>query len=220
MFPKENYEHYAIVHLTQLHELQELIRDAWNTILNTVQSNPELMGDPSEARNNGRAEEWIKILTQQFVNKYKDQNCRVFSRSNLNNRDVFPKLKELLFDISVCEMDTTKSLEYKPKRLEYVVKAHWLIESEFNRENIREIILDLSKLMIGAAPNKLFIAAHRDERTEQKLLNRLSPIARCCDSSLYFMFLSHPNDWFTNNQCEPVLHIWSEHINNWEKFPI
>ena len=65
----------------------------------------------------------------------------------------------------------------------------------------------MSKLVIGSAENKLFVAAHRDSR-ETDILEQCAPIAACCCGRVYFCFVSHPDDWKTDRQRAPALHEW------------
>ena len=197
-------------------ELQQLVATAWDETLAKVMSTPSLMGESSRLRNLRRAGVWIDNLALEFSARYSSSNFHVFWRGNNHGNPICGKLKELLFDIAVCELLSTRSLQAQPKSLEFVSSAHWLVESEFAKSNTREIILDMSKLVIGAARNKLFVAAHRPEDTEQKLLDRLSPIAQCCDSPLFLAFVSHPDDWFGESEIEPVVYQWSDSSSGWQ----
>ena len=103
-------------------------------------------------------------------------------------------MNELLFDLAVCSVPETESLQRKANPLQFIARCHWQIESEFNRRNTRDIVVDMSKLVLGSAENKLFIAAHRGVR-EHDILEQCSQIAGCCGGRVYFGFVSHPDDW-------------------------
>ena len=110
----------------------------------------------------------------------------------------------MLFDIAVCSVSTTPSRQRKAQDLEFIAQCHWQIESEFNRTNTREIIVDMSKLVMGSAENKLFVAAHR---SREDILEQCSEIAGRCTGRVYFCFVSHPDDW-ANDAPPPALHEW------------
>lgn len=114
----------------------------------------------------------------------------------------------MLFDIAVCSVLTTPSRQRRARDLEFIAECHWQIESEFNRTNTREIVIDMSKLVMGAAENKLFVAAHR-RRGQRDILEQFAPIAACCAGPVYFCFVSHPDDWNTDRQRPPALHEWA-----------
>lgn len=198
--------------------LQQIISCAWEGTLATVRKKPSRMKGSTKIQNLNRAKDWVDQLARGFASRYSFPEFHVFWKSNRNRNPICGNLKELLFDIAVCQLSETKSLEAKPRSLKFISRAHWLVESEFETGNTREIILDMSKLVIGACPHKLFVAAHRREDIEQRLLNGLRPIAQCCGTGLFLAFVSHPNDWFTEQQREPAIHEWSDELNNWRPF--
>ena len=72
--------------------------------------------------------------------------------------------------------DGTRFRRRRSKPLQFIAQCHWQIESEFSRGNTRDIVIDMSKLVMGSAENKLFIAAHRGVR-EKDILEQCSQIA-------------------------------------------
>lgn len=145
------------------------------------------------ADNRGRSATWVHALGRQFQAEY-PQECgyRVFWRTNPCNRAF--RLNEFLFDIAVCSVSHAPSLQRVPTSLEYVTSCHWQVESEF-AFNTREILVDLSKLVLGAAANKLFVASHREPAVEQALLARCERVARHCGRSVFLVFIAHPSRW-------------------------
>ena len=115
-------------------------------------------------------------------------------------------MNEYLFDLAVCSVSATKSLQTEAKELPFIARCHRQIEFEFSRSNTRHIVRDMSKLVMGSAENKLFVASHWGER-EAAVLEQCSEIARCCTGRVYFCFVSHPQDW-GDKPVLPALHEW------------
>lgn len=198
--------------------LSEIVFEAWNKTLERVRNDQVRLGDSDQVANTRRARVWVDALAREFAEEYDRPNFHVFWKFNPSEKNpICGKLKELLFDIVVCQLGDTESLELKPRGLKFVSQSHWLVESEFEK-NTREILLDLSKLVLGAAKYKMFVASHRRKKMEHDLLDRLAPIARCCSSSLFFTFVSHPEEWFSDGQCKPVIYRWSVESDSWLLF--
>ena len=157
-------------------------------------------------RNRKRSSQWVCALAEAFQSKYRDPRVhRVFWLGNDKNREQFG-INELLFDVMVCSVSTVESLQRQSNLLEFIDQCHWQIESEYNRSNSRAVIMDMSKLVVGSAENKLFVAAHRVSG-EPELLKLCAGIARRCSGNLYFAFVAHPEDW-KRDPPEPVLYEW------------
>ena len=157
-----------------------------------------------------RSRIWVCSLARQFRSRYEGENHRVFWRDSEKNGTHF-RLNELLFDISVCSVAATTSFQRKAQSLEYISRCHWQIESEFNKKDSREVIVDMSKLVMGSAQNKLMIASHRNgsrvRATEREVLLQCEPIAASCTDNLFFCFVSHPDEWVSAK--EPSLYKWT-----------
>lgn len=179
----------------------EVILSAWNDAINA-----DVQGNGQQETNSARSGLWIDCLAARFKEHYKGNRHRLFWLSNYENRDEF-ELNELLFDLAVCSVSTTDSLQPQSQPLSFIARCHWQIESEFNLRNTRDIVIDMSKLVMGAAENKLMIASHRSDR-ERDVLDQCAPIAACCVGRVYFCFLSHPEDWTPERQRPPALHEW------------
>ena len=178
------------------HNLNNVIQSAWTKALKDMPHAPK-----------ERSEKWVDSLAACFKENYKGDRHRVFWRSNKENYDDF-KLNEFLFDLVVCSVSTTESLQRQSNPLKFIAECHWQIESEFNKANSRDIIVDMSKLVMGSAENKLFIASHREEETEKGILEQCSEIAGRCSGNIYFCFVSHPEEWH-NDPKHPSLHEWT-----------
>ncbi|MCY4041018.1 MAG: hypothetical protein OXF72_07155 [Gammaproteobacteria bacterium] len=147
---------------------------------------------------------WVCALARRFQEHYRRPQHRVFWKDNEQNKTHFSP-KELLFDIVVCSTDTTRSLESVPRELEFVSTCHWQIECEF-KKNSRDVILDMSKLVMGSAKSKLMIASYRDSG-EELILKQCAPIAASCTGKVYFCFVAHPEEW--KKPKGPSLHMWT-----------
>ena len=164
----------------------------------------------TRATNRKRSKNWVDALGKCFEDSYKRSRHKVFWGSNDKNDDLDNiGLSEFLFDVMVCSVSTTKSLQRSPKPLKFIAKCHWQVESELDRKNSRNIILDMSKLVAGSAENKLFIASHRKGHIEQLVLDQCSEIAIRCTGNVYFGFVAHPNEWFTEYSRDPILYEWA-----------
>ena len=177
-----------------------VVLSAWNDI-----HRAGVEGSNRQTTNKKRSAKWIDSLATRFAEHYAGRRHRLFWSGNDANKKQFGR-KEFLFDLAVCSVSTTKSLQNEAQDLEFIAQCHWQIESEFHRTNTRNIIVDLSKLVMGSAENKLFIAAHRRNQ-EEAVLEQCSEIAGRCTGRVYFCFVSHPDHWITDPE-PPALHEW------------
>ena len=181
-----------------------VILDAWQLALD-LKDRSENQQD-SRSRNRNRSAIWVDSLACRFYAHYEGDRYRLFWLGNDGNRKQFGR-NEMLFDIAVCSVSTTPSRQRNAQDLEFIAQCHWQIESEFSRTNTREIVIDMSKLVMGSAENKLFVAAHRTGG-DGGILEQCSEIAGRCTGRVYFCFASHPDDWKTDRQRSPTLHEW------------
>lgn len=176
-------------------KLGELIKSAWE----------QCISNAADLDNRKRSNCWVKRLGANFDEHYADcKDYRVFWRGNPDNKPEFT-LTEMLYDILVCRTDTTYSMESRPRQLEFIAQAIWTVESEFEK-NTRDILLDMSKLVVTNSINKLLIVSDRDERNEQ-LRCRLSPVAEKIHGGLFLGFVTHPDDWCEESK-PPQLYRW------------
>ena len=125
-------------------------------------------------------------------------------------------MQEMLFDLAVCKTSTVNSYP-KKVQLPFIAESYWLIESEFEQGNSREIIIDMSKLVMGSSKNKLFVASHKltDPKWESGILKMCSDIAKPCTGNLFFCFIAHPKDWHNESAPVPSVHQWIN--DNWKR---
>ncbi len=193
--------------------LPKMLERAWACVLKVADS------DPIERdRNKERSRQWVNALAEEFEDRYDEKLHRVFWQRNWGNREQF-KLNELLFDLMVCSVSSVESLRSASKRLEFIDQCHWQVESEFERSDSRAVVIDMSKLVVGAAENKLFISAQRrNEQLELDLLRLCARIARRCSGNVYLAFVAHPAEWDDvdkNDDRKPKLYEWL--AGDWER---
>lgn len=157
----------------------KVVLNAWNDALQAV-----VEGNDRGRTNRARSGKWIDSLARRFEEHYAGARYQVFWSGNFGNREQFG-VNELLFDIAVCSVSATKSLQADAQDLTFIARSHWQVESEFSRTNTRNIVVDMSKLVMGSAENKLFVASHRGDR-EAAVLDQVSEIAACCSGRVYF----------------------------------
>lgn len=188
--------------------LVEIIKAAWERASDGAKDEPD-----KQRQNARRSKKWMDELGEGFRREYareypdslRKTPYRVFWRGSGDNKKHFQR-NEFLFDLMVCSVSETESLESRSNPLEFIDRCHWQVESEFNLKDSRQVIVDMSKLVVGAAENKLFVAAHR-KKNQQELLGMCGGIASRCGGNVYFAFVSHPDDW-VNAPWEPQVYEW------------
>lgn len=148
-----------------------------------------VMGGTNQGRNRQRSISWVETLASEFRKVYRRENdFRVFSKYHDQNKDF--GMNELLYDISVCK--TNYIVSPQRKRLSYIEKALWQVESEMAKDT-RQLVYDFNKLVIGDAENKLFIGpltSHDDE-----IMEILKKIAMHCRGNVWVVMIPHPGEW-------------------------
>ena len=188
--------------------LRNVIDSAWTE----AKACTDTKGKPTQQvdeKHKIRSQKWVESIGNLFKKNYAGELYRVFWRGHQANKDLFGTT-EFLFDVTVGVISNTKSLQPEPKPLPFISECPWIVESEFDKGNFRQIIIDMNKLLVGLAKNKLFIASHRVAETEKKILNRCEEMAQRCSGNLYFCFVAHPEEW-DDNPTEPLLYEWTKH---------
>ena len=179
------------MHVTK-DDLTRVIANAWDKAMAIVDSSAET-GKPARIIHRRRSEEWVDCLAREFQGEFESSaKHRVFWKRNCCNKESFYK-NEFLFDVMVGKIETVKSLQHRPKDLDYVEKCEWAIESELDISNSRQVVVDLSKLVVAAADNKLFVASRHDKH--EKFLKLCKVIASKCSGKFYLCLIPHPKDW-------------------------
>jgi len=181
-------------------DLKQLLQEA----LHLAQSKPD-SGDSVQKINQNRSQVWVKVLAEQFRNRYQgDPNIRVFSKHDYSNRKDFG-LNELLYDIVVCRVGEVESSVHG-KRLLFIRDVLWQVESEFANDS-RKALIDFNKLVLGSAAHKLFIGSQVRKGTENAFLSVLQPAAKSCTGNVYVSLIPHPSRWIdTDND----VHLWTD----------
>ena len=139
----------------------------------------------------GRSNLFVYQLANHFRAHYaKQPGVAVFSKAASWHQAMFG-VNEFLFDISVLEYGTIQAVRHAAT-IPYVTRATWLVESEFGR-NSRDILHDLSKLKIGEAESKLFVAC--EFKDVQRQLSMLEQAAAGISGTLFLALLPPPLDW-------------------------
>lgn len=162
--------------------------------------------------NRNRSRNFIATLARMLRDHTRNPDIWVFSRDCATHRFEFG-LNELLYDILVCEVGSTTSPRHS-KALTFVRRALWQIESEFAAD-AREAIFDFNKLVLGAAPNKLFIGPKTDN--DEAFLESLFPAARSCCGAVYAALVPRPADW----PKQPLeVTFWRANSERWARVQI
>jgi len=157
--------------------------------------------DTAQRRHARRSRAWVAALADEFRTHYRgDPDVRVLSKHDPSNHREFG-LNELLYDVLVCRVGTAPAAN-SPATLTYVREALWQVESEFARDS-RQAVYDLNKLVLGAAPHKLFVGPQVSD--EARFLAALLPAARCCSGEVYVALVPHPAQW---DDGEAVVRVW------------
>lgn len=176
--------------------LKDVVDAAWAVAI----ENPASVHDK-------RSAQWVNALAQEFQANYaREDGHRVFWRGYEGNRKHF-RVNELLFDITVCSVSTTLSLQHSPQPLEFISDCHWQVESEFAQKDTRPVVIDMSKLVLGSAENKLIVAARHDDAKQKRVLAQCAGIAACGRTNVFFVFVAHPKHWL-DDPPSPLLFEW------------
>jgi len=166
-------------------------------------------GDSDGEIHRNRSRNLVDSLARGFQGYYRKivPGVQVFWSGNDTHQSEF-NLKELLFDIAVCEVDETPSATGRAL-LPYVKSTLWIVESEFERDS-RSAIVDMSKLVMGRSENALFIAPTVGPK--QGYLDMLAKVAVRCDCNLYLALIGHPSTWKSSPSI-PEEYVWA--TNEW-----
>ena len=150
-------------------------------------------GETTQKINLNRSQSWVKALAKQFKKRYEgDSEIRLFTKSDNSHRRDFG-LNEMLYDVLVCRVGEVESPMHK-RSLYFIREVLWQVESEL-AHNTRSSLVDFSKLVLGSAQNKLFIASQVKKGTESSLLRVLQRAASCCTGDVYIAMIPHPAKW-------------------------
>ena len=184
-------------------KLVKIVKRAWNEARQRADC---LSSEPAGYLHRRRSEAWVDELAKGFRQEYDSECHRVFWKHNWDNRSEFYR-NEFLFDVTVARVATVESLERTSRKLLFIAECEWVVESELDNRNSRQVVVDMSKLVMAASKNKLFIASPRRQGTDEDMLCRYSSIAEHCSGNVYFCLVAHPVNW-DDNPGAPSLFEW------------
>jgi len=163
-----------------------------------------------------RSREWINCLAKQLLQVSKDNHSIVedkflaFYRGNDKDRQVFG-LNEFLFDIVVAkmlELNTAsgwRNAKANDGMLKAIEKAIWIVESEFQLKDSRALLVDMNKLALAKAKNKLFVMS-LDPLSKMNTWaeQTLKTLTKGDDATVFLAKIPHPKDWSVNQHIELI----------------
>ena len=179
--------------------IAKLIREAFN----------EAHSQRNGRSNSERSKLWVECLAHGLRTIPWERQVAVFSRDYNNNQSEF-RLNELLFDITVAEVEIIKSV--RGANITTITAAKWLVESEFNKTDSRDVIIDFSKLVIGSSENKLLVISAESSLTSWAK-EVIPDILKCINCNFFLAFLPHPEDWDAEDL--PSIHVYRLTATGW-----
>jgi hypothetical protein len=117
---------------------------------------------------------------------------------------------EYLYDVAVVEVDETSAARatdgQEKRKLQYVKRAVWLIESEFSNSGT-EVFKDVIKLRIGNSTYKLFLGRASTDRKPEEWLKFIGRLAKDCDD----FYLGLLPSYASGRKLE--LDRWKKHLS-------
>jgi len=188
----------------------ELVKNMINDSLTAVAAMDD-KGWTVKEKHRNRSSSFVKIIADAFRINYSEKDgYRVLSRDYESDKKEF-KVKELLFDITVCSVNSTPSKK-SDIALTYLTGAEWIVESELEDGDYREPLTDFNKLVLGNSKNKLFIGSTREDNPF--LLETLSKPAQHCNGNIITAIVQHPRTW---KLTTPKAEIYSYQNSKWVK---
>ncbi len=138
-----------------------------------------------------RSARWVGALAARLKLLHAADSVAAFCRSDSSNRPQF-RINELLFDILVAQTRPVKSANGKD--LLAVSRALWVVESELNRSDSRDVLIDLNKLVVAQADNKVLAVSAATPLVgwaAAVMAELLDPI----ESDVYLVTIPHPEHW-------------------------
>ena len=112
----------------------DVVTAAWDAVPKCT-----AVGDSPKEINRNRSAAWVDELAKEIERRYDGKRHRTFWKHNCKNKTQFG-LQEFRFDVMVCSVSETKSLQKPPRPLKFIADCHWQIESELSRANTRETL--------------------------------------------------------------------------------
>ena len=206
-------------------DVKDMVVRAWENARENARKNALPAGDRAEKEvHRERSAGWVDALAKELKCLYEkdDRDIRVFWK-NWEDKDfgTSQPRREMLFDVAVCQVKEAISIQ-NHETLYFVSKCLWLVESEL-ANNSKEILIDLSKLVMGSSEMKLFVAGvplwkgRRREEREEQILKMCREAADRCGEPLYFCFILYPKEWNEPNIDKYGPSVWLRTKPTWRK---
>lgn len=170
---------------------------------------PEMIDD-SKNKHARRSKSWINYLANQLLvstekNRLEKDEYLAFYQGNHETRQILG-INEFLFDIVIAKMTNIKTAsgfrhpQAKDETLKALSQAIWIVESEFELRNSRALLLDMNKLVLANARNKLFVMSiDKKSRIENWAEQTLRELTKDDEANIFLARIPHPKDWFQLN---------------------
>ena len=90
----------------------------------------------------------------------------------------------------------SQNSEPKFEKLKAIEQIVWLVESEFQLKNSKALLIDMNKLAVGKAKNKLFVMSlDIGSNINQWAEKMLSELTKGDDANIYLAKIPHPANW-------------------------
>ncbi len=153
-----------------------------------------------------RSKLWINYLAEHLlISSKKDrpetEEYLAFYQANKERRQLLG-LNEFLFDIVIGKMTNLETASgfrnssVEVQTLKAISHAVWIVESEFQLKNSRALLVDINKLVLGKAKNKLFVMSiDKLSRIENWAEETLRSLTKEDDANIFLAKIPHPKDW-------------------------
>ncbi|TCB72665.1 hypothetical protein E0H88_00160 [Acinetobacter sp. ANC 4216] len=157
-----------------------------------------------------RSKLWINYLAEQLLISLKKDRLEAeeylaFYQAN-NERRQLLGLNEFLFDIVIGKMTNIQTASgfrnslANDETLKAMSHAIWIVESELKLKDSRALLVDMNKLVLGKAKNKLFVMSiDKQSRIEHWAEETLRQLTKDDEANVYLARIPHPKDWFELN---------------------
>lgn len=139
--------------------------------------------------------EWVHALAEQLKIYCKPSapggSVVAFNRADGKNRAEF-RVNELLYDILIAETRPIHAV--RGKQLQAISKALWMVESELKRSDSRDVLIDLNKLVVGKAANKL-LAISSGTPLVQWAMDVMAQVLDPDEANVFLVTIPHPEHW-------------------------
>lgn len=154
------------------------------------------------------SERFVDCLAEQLKESL-DASVRVLSKRNKDNREHFG-MNEMLHDIVAFSENLTASRQ-GDTCMHYVQDPLWQVESEFDERDYH-VVRDFNKLILGSAPQRLFVASRRKDHDNFRRM--LAPLAAACRCEVYLAIIPHPRFWEKDSD-DPVVLCFHPNSRDW-----